>query len=174
MWTTHTYTYTEKIQSAKISLADSIITHFCQQVACMTCPQLPVWVPTASSGGMKSGYDASVPSRDKNKEHSSSWPRNDTYLTIVNLAWDWPSGLLVGIFPLHCVNTVDLWTHAVSTMAWAWANTSCSSWQRMQVSISLSAGVDPLWGPMATHRSICSMAQLEESIQTIFSLVNLV
>lgn len=37
------------------------MTHFCQQVACMTCPQLPVWVPTASSGGMKRGYKVPVP-----------------------------------------------------------------------------------------------------------------
>lgn len=83
--------------------------------------------------------------------------------------WDWPSALLIGIFPLHCVNTVDLWTHAVSTMAWAWAATSCSSWQRMQVSTSLSAGVEPLWGPTATHISICSIAQLEEKTQSIIS-----
>lgn len=75
---------------------------------------------------------------------------------------DWPSARWTGIFPLHCVNTVERWTHAVSTIAWVCAITSCSSWQRMQVSTSLSAGVEPLWGPMATHISICSMAQLEE------------
>lgn len=46
-----------------------VMTHFCQHVACMTCPQLPVWVPTASSGGMKRGYDVPVPLREKYNEH---------------------------------------------------------------------------------------------------------
>lgn len=44
------------------------MTHFCQQVACMTCPQLPVWVPTASSGGMKRGYEVPVPLRVRDKD----------------------------------------------------------------------------------------------------------
>lgn len=47
------------------------MTHFCQHVACMTCPQLPVWVPTASSGGMNRGYDVPDPLRDKYNEHMS-------------------------------------------------------------------------------------------------------
>lgn len=84
---------------------------------------------------------------------------NDSMKRLVN--GDGPSALLAGILPLHCVSTVDLWTHAVSTMAGACAATSCSSWQRMQVSSSLSAGEDPRWGPMATHSSLCSIAQLE-------------
>lgn len=47
----------------------SVVTHFCQQVACMTCPQLPVWVPTASSGGMKRGYEVPVPLRGQHSQH---------------------------------------------------------------------------------------------------------
>lgn len=51
-------------------------------------------------------------------------------------------------------------------MAGAWVSTSCSSWQRMQVSTSFSAGVEPRWGPTATHSSLCSMAQLEQQNTT--------
>ena len=73
---------------------------------------------------------------------------------------NWPSDLLDSVFPLHCVSTVDLWTQAVSTMAWEWAVTSCSSWHKMQVSTSLCIGVEPRWGPTATHNSICIIGQL--------------
>lgn len=138
------------------------VTHFCQHVACMTCPQLPVWVPSARYGDINSGYGPTPLRHNKNAAFS---PWNNR-LFVPEVTQHWPSALLTGIFPLHCVNTVDLWTHAVSTIAWALAPTSCSSWQRMQVSTSLSAGVEPLCGPMATHRSICAIAQLEESKQT--------
>ena len=46
----------------------SVVTHFCQQVACMTWPQLPVWVPTARSGGMNRGYVSGA----QRKEHDIS------------------------------------------------------------------------------------------------------
>ena len=137
----------------------SFFTHFCQHVACMTWPQLPVWVPTASSGGMKRGY-APSPLSEKYSKKTFIHTAGRDYMGLVDGYW--PSALLVGIFPLHCVSTVDLWTQAVSTMAGAWGKTSCSSWQRMQVRISLSAGVDPLWGPMAMQSSLCFMVQLEK------------
>lgn len=39
--------------------------YFCQQAACITCPQLPVWVPQGKSGCMKRGSSVSRMIRQK-------------------------------------------------------------------------------------------------------------
>ena len=48
-------------------------THFCQQLECMMWPQLPVCVPTTSSGDMKSELDgAALPARDQQLSNTQS------------------------------------------------------------------------------------------------------
>lgn len=52
-------------------------------------------------------------------------------------------------FPLCWVKAVDLWTQADNTMALFSIFTSCSSWQRIHVSTTLSVTHGPRLGPKA-------------------------
>lgn len=46
-----------------------IYPYFCQQAACITWPQLPVWVPHGKSGCMNRGSTVSIKRTEQKQKH---------------------------------------------------------------------------------------------------------
>lgn len=126
------------------------VSHLCQQVACMMCPQLAVWIPRDRSGCMNSGSWLSA-----NTVKQLSIKNYSHWLISVMIRLHLPG--LGKLRRRFLDKTVDLWTKAARTMAFRWPLTSCSSWHNMQVtSWRLSAPLTLLGPTHTSERQDCS------------------
>lgn len=121
----------------------SAVFHLCQQLACMMCPQLAVWIPRDRSGCMNRGSR-----RSKTYSHAS-----ESTPTLIGCCSD---DIMMLYSPgsgrvrwRFLDRTVDLWTNAANTIALPWPLTSCSSWHRIQVTGSRRSAPPIRRGP--TH-----------------------
>lgn len=144
-WNTHTQfnNYHFVVPESMFYTYAPAVLHLCQQLACMMCPQLAVWIPRDRSGCMNRGSWCS-----KTHSHTSkSTPILTDCCSDDIMMLPLPgSGRLRWRF---LDKTVDLCTNAANTIALPWLLTSCSSWHRIQVTSSRRSAPPTRLGP--TH-----------------------